>query len=123
MRFSNTFWLNVICLILIYKDKKVTSDVCTCPDVCSVSNKEELGRSTWYFLHSIVENVEYTEENNIFFTQIIQGLPHIYPCGECRGHLKQMNLSPIKMTKQWMCEFHNNVSKTINKTLFNCSRY
>ncbi len=41
------------------------NEVCQCPETCLA--KEELGRGTWFLLHSIVRNIEKTDENKLLF--------------------------------------------------------
>lgn len=89
-----------------------------CTDVCTV--KEELGTSTWRLLHAMVEHVEATPANEQRFQSLIRSLEHLYPCEECRDNLKGMDLDEIKMTEQWMCEFHNRVNEHLGKPLYSC---
>ena len=101
----------------------VSAQQCTCPDVCK--GKEELGRGTWKLLHSMVESVERTEQNERLFKNFVLSLQYLYPCQVCRDHIVDMNLSidSIEMSKRWMCAFHNDVNKNLNKELFNCNNY
>ena len=55
-------FLNLLVTILFLHEHSL-SEQCTCEDTCNY--KDELGRSTWKFLHSIVENVEYSKEREI----------------------------------------------------------
>jgi FAD-linked sulfhydryl oxidase len=115
-------FLNLLVMILFLHEHSV-SEQCTCEDTCE--QKDELGRSTWKFLHSIVENVEYSKEKETLFKSTILNLKYLYPCKVCRDHIMEMNLKfeEIKMTKQWMCQFHNRINKKLNKKEFNCMLY
>ncbi len=118
----NAFWMNVFVLFCIFHDYG-RSDDCQCTDVCVEPKKEELGRSTWKLLHSIVDNVEYSKEKEILFQNLILSLEELYPCSECREHIKEMKLyqQEIEMTPKWLCNFHNSVNVKLNKPIFNCS--
>lgn len=115
-------FLNLLVMILFLHENSL-SEQCTCEDTCDY--KDELGRSTWKFLHSIVENVGYSKEKEILFKSTILNLKYLYPCKVCRDHIMEMNLrfEEIKMTKEWMCQFHNRVNKKLNKKEFNCMLY
>jgi len=123
---STAFWLNLIVLILIYEDYAHSKDVeqCSCTDVCGEKNKELLGQGTWRLLHGMV-NVERTEHNEKLFQNFVLSLQYLYPCAECRAHIKEMNLNrdTIEMTPQFMCEFHNKVNKQLEKEEYNCDNF
>lgn len=93
---------------------------CSCPDSCS--NKEELGRGTWFLLHSIVKNVEKTPDNEMLFYDFIDILSMLYPCEECRQHFidNLENMKTIEMSEKWMCNFHNTINIQLNKTIHPC---
>ena len=119
----NSFWMNVFVLFCIFHDYGRSTEECQCTDVCVEPKKEELGRSTWNLLHSIVDNVEYSKENEILFQNLILSLEELYPCSECREHIKEMKLyqQEIEMTPKWVCEFHNKVNHQLKKKEMDCS--
>lgn len=124
---STAFWLNLIVLLLIYEDYTLSKAVeqCSCTDVCGEKNKELLGQGTWRLLHEMVDNVERTDKNEKLFQNLVLSLEHLYPCAECRAHIKEMKLSrdTIEMTPKFMCEFHNKVNKQLEKELYNCDNF
>jgi FAD-linked sulfhydryl oxidase len=93
-------------------------------------NKEELGRTTWTFLHTMA--AYYPEKVNVevqeSMSQFLRQLSRIYPCDYCAQHLRyvieqnppttdsQHNLS------QWLCEFHNQVNEICGKPTFDCRK-
>lgn len=99
----------------------IVVDHCTCNSVCKEENKEMLGQGTWRLLHSIVNNIERTEYNEVLFKNFIESLKHLYPCSECRHHLQNMSLQTIEMTPLWLCKFHNTVNERLGKKIYNCT--
>jgi len=126
---STTFWLNFVILCLIFEDYGRSKELialkedCMCTDVCKEDNKELLGQGTWRFLHSIVEHVERTKDNEQLFQNFIQSLQYLYPCKECRNHLQEMTFDDIEMTPLWLCNFHNKVNIQLKKTPFDCASF
>lgn len=118
------YWLNVI-LIMEFLGHAFELEKCTCPDVCGEENKELLGQGTWRLLHEMVENVERTKENEDRFKNLILSLQYLYPCGECRKHIEELNLvrMEIEMTPEFMCNFHNKVNKQLGKEIFTCTSF
>jgi hypothetical protein len=96
------------------------SNTCTCPEVCE--DKEELGRGTWKLLHDIVKAKP--PDCGKHLAILLETLSHIYPCEECRTHIKQFIsfYSPKlpECTEKWMCEFHNVVNQRLSKPLHDC---
>lgn len=123
---SNAFWLNLIVVLLLLNDygkSKLVEDDCTCTTVCRDDNKEQLGQGTWRLLHAITENIERNDDNEKLFKNFIQSLQYLYPCRQCRKHLREMDLHDIQMTPSWLCSFHNKVNLRLGKKLYNCSKY
>eukprot|EP01024_Parvocaulis_polyphysoides_P001708 TRINITY_DN10485_c1_g1_i2.p2 TRINITY_DN10485_c1_g1~~TRINITY_DN10485_c1_g1_i2.p2 ORF type:complete len:216 (-),score=9.78 TRINITY_DN10485_c1_g1_i2:775-1350(-) len=95
----------------------------------SVVSKEELGRSTWTFLHSLAAQFpEYpSKQQQKDAYQLIQCMTRIYPCAECATHFQEIvkNNPPRvcngKELRQWTCEVHNTVNRSLGKPVFNCS--
>ena len=126
---STTFWLNFVIICLIVEDYGRSKELialredCTCTDVCKEDKKEQLGQGTWRLLHSMVDNVERTEDNEQLFKNFIQSLQYLYPCVECRNHLQEMTLDDIEMTPLWLCKFHNKVNIRLKKKPYDCSSF
>ncbi|KAM0673312.1 hypothetical protein GVAV_003280 [Gurleya vavrai] len=92
------------------------------------SYKEELGRGTWFLLHSIANNysdkpTQQERKNTLDFLNL---LAEIYPCEDCRinykNHLKDYkpNLESKSKLKLWLCNLHNKVNQSIGKDLYKC---
>lgn len=97
------------------------NEVCQCPETCLA--KEELGRGTWFLLHSIVRNIEKTDENKLLFYDFMELLSQLYPCSECREHfIKNLNeIDQMEMSEKWMCAFHNRINQQLHKELYPCN--
>lgn len=125
---STVFWLNIFVLILIAEDYARSKELiqlredCTCTDVCTEDNKELLGQGTWRLLHSMVDHIERTKQNEDLFINFVQSLQHLYPCSECRKHLQDMSLDKIEMTPFWLCSFHNTVNLRLGKKVHDCKK-
>ena len=93
-------------------------------------SRGELGKGTWTLLHIMASTYpvnptpEVIQDHTIFF----QLLPRIYPCPECRAHMRQMfhelppQLNNQLEFKNWVCEAHNLVNIRLNKPVFDCSK-
>ncbi|KAJ5070751.1 fad-linked sulfhydryl oxidase alr [Anaeramoeba ignava] len=96
---------------------------------CPLS-KEELGHSTWNFLHTVAafypENP--SEKDKEYAYALINSIAHLYPCVYCSNHLKNyiennpLDLRSSKTFSLWLCRLHNSVNKFLKKPLFNCSK-
>ena len=93
---------------------------CSCPESCS--QKEELGRGTWFLIHSIVKHMEKTPDNELLFFDFMDTLSQLYPCDECREHFiaNLKEIDQIEMTEQWACLFHNRINEQLDKPLYPC---
>ncbi|CAK3903960.1 mitochondrial FAD-linked sulfhydryl oxidase ERV1-like [Lecanosticta acicola] len=93
---------------------------------------EELGRSTWTFLHTLTAN--YPERPS--FTQQAEtrqflGLfGKLYPCWHCaedfRTWMSEGNAPRVSNREEfgrWMCEAHNAVNVKLGKKEFDCGRW
>ncbi|KAK9502690.1 hypothetical protein O3M35_011407 [Rhynocoris fuscipes] len=93
-------------------------------------DKEELGRSTWGFLHSMAayypEQPSTSQQSKMM--DLIQNFSHFYPCEHCAKHLREdLKTSPPNVTSadalsQWFCQMHNRVNVRLGKPVFDCSR-
>jgi|TARA_B110000093_G_C12949053_1_gene401615 hypothetical protein len=86
---------------------------------CNCVDRESLGRSTWKLLHDIVDNVDY--ERNDAFVSLMGSLSEIYPCEVCRAHIVDyLRSTPADMTHEWLCDFHNDVNRRLDKKIIHC---
>ena len=108
----------ILFIIYITSISFVVSQTCTCGCI----DKENLGRSTWMLLHEIVKHADKTEENEQIFISFMDSLTALYPCEECRQHMK-ININDPQLSELWMCSFHNVVNTQLNKPLYNCSTF
>ncbi|PWZ01705.1 FAD-dependent thiol oxidase [Testicularia cyperi] len=103
---------------------------------------EELGRSTWTFLHSAAayfpEDPSAQQQSSML--AMLRALPDLYPCHSCAQalgeeytreeneggwedkslRLKQAVLSGPSLRK-WLCGIHNEVNHRLGKPAFSCS--
>lgn len=94
-------------------------------------SRGELGKGTWTLLHimastyPITPTPEVIQDHKIFF----QLLPRIYPCPDCRAHMRKMfhefppQLNSRSEFMTWLCEAHNRVNRRLNKPVFDCSKH
>ncbi|UYV78171.1 GFER [Cordylochernes scorpioides] len=92
-------------------------------------DKEELGRSTWTFLHTMTaylpEKPSPQEQDKL--SNFFQIFSRVYPCAECsQDFQKDIEKHPpqTKTRKQlckWLCEAHNRVNVKLGKPKFDCS--
>ena len=94
-------------------------------------SRNELGKGTWTFLHILAATYplnptpEVIQDHKLLF----QLLPRLYPCPDCRVHMRQMfHELPPKLESRtdfvhWVCEAHNRVNIRLNKPVFDCSKH
>ncbi|XP_057964371.1 FAD-linked sulfhydryl oxidase ERV1 isoform X2 [Malania oleifera] len=76
--------------------------------------KEELGRATWTFLHTLAAQMAI--------------LSRMYPCKDCADHFKEiLRENPVQVGSQpefsqWLCHVHNVVNRSLGKLVFPCER-
>ncbi|CAN1288986.1 FAD-linked sulfhydryl oxidase ERV1, partial [Linum perenne] len=93
-------------------------------------SKEELGRATWTFLHTLAaqypENPTRQQKKDV--KELMAILSRMYPCKECADHFKEvLRSNPVEVGSQaefsrWMCRVHNVVNRSLGKPVFVCER-
>ncbi|KAA3463529.1 FAD-linked sulfhydryl oxidase ERV1-like protein [Gossypium australe] len=108
--------------------------------------KEELGRATWTFLHTLAaqypENPTRQQKKDV--KELMSILSRMYPCQECADHFKEVLsweegcgrpyidftvalANPVMAGShdefsQWLCHVHNVVNRSLGKLIFPCER-
>jgi FAD-linked sulfhydryl oxidase len=92
-------------------------------------NREELGRSTWTYLHATVAYypAEPVAEDREAALGMIQSLARLYPCLHCRAEFAEhVARHPPAVGSRadlslWLCDAHNRVNKVLGKAPFPCT--
>ncbi|XP_067933652.1 FAD-linked sulfhydryl oxidase ALR-like isoform X2 [Watersipora subatra] len=90
----------------------------------------ELGRSTWGFLHTMAANYpdKASAEEQRRMTSFISDFSHVYPCDMCAYDFrKRLKKHPIEAESQhslsqWLCRMHNQINSMLGKQIFDCSK-
>ncbi|KAL2513460.1 FAD-linked sulfhydryl oxidase ERV1 [Forsythia ovata] len=92
--------------------------------------KEELGRATWTFLHTLAAQYpdKPTRQQKKDAKELMAILSRMYPCKECADHFKEvLRANPVQAGSQeefsrWLCHVHNVVNRSLGKLVFPCER-
>ncbi|XP_021750995.1 FAD-linked sulfhydryl oxidase ERV1-like isoform X1 [Chenopodium quinoa] len=92
--------------------------------------KEDLGRSTWTFLHTLAAQYPEhpTRQQKKDVKELMTILSRMYPCKECADHFKEvLRANPVQAGSQaefsqWLCHVHNVVNRSLSKPIFPCER-
>ena len=92
--------------------------------------KAELGRAGWKLFHTTMAKFpdKPTDNEKTALFSYVHLFARLYPCGECAGHFRQILLDfpPQVATRSsaaaWACHVHNEVNKSLQKELFDCSK-
>ncbi|KAF9617999.1 hypothetical protein IFM89_039370 [Coptis chinensis] len=93
-------------------------------------SKEELGRATWTFLHTLAAQFpdRPTRQQKKDVKELMAILSRFYPCKECADHFKEvLSANPVQAGSQsefsqWLCHVHNVVNRSLGKLVFPCQR-
>ncbi|CAA0807462.1 FAD-linked sulfhydryl oxidase ERV1 [Striga hermonthica] len=96
----------------------------------SPTTKEELGRATWTFLHTLAAQYpdKPTRQQKKDVKELITILSRMYPCKECADHFKEViRANPVEVGShqefsRWLCHVHNVVNRSLGKVVFPCER-
>ncbi|CCH40805.1 FAD-linked sulfhydryl oxidase ALR [Wickerhamomyces ciferrii] len=107
-----------------------TSKESTYPKDCP-PDVNELGRSTWTFLHSLAATYppkpNETQQNDML--QFLNIFSKIYPCWWCaegfQSFMEKPETKPKVTTQEefgkWLCDAHNEVNERVGKPKFDCN--
>ena len=92
-------------------------------------DREELGRQTWTFLHTMAAYYpeQPTENQQVSMRQLLGGLAAFYPCTHCAEELRvTIRRRPVEVRSRealcvWLCEAHNDVNRNLGKPVVRCT--
>lgn len=91
--------------------------------------KAELGRAAWKLFHTTFARFpdEPTQDESLALQSYVYLFQRLYPCGECAEHFGTIlekfppQVSSRSAAAAWGCHVHNEVNKSLNKVVFDCS--
>ncbi|KAK5016058.1 hypothetical protein LTR39_002281 [Cryomyces antarcticus] len=99
------------------------------PKLGNETAKAELGRAAWKLFHTTF--ARFPDKPNTDESTALQSYVYLfqrlYPCGECAEHFGTIldkfppQVSSRSVAAAWGCHVHNEVNKSLNKELFDCS--
>lgn len=100
------------------------------PKLGNETAKAELGRASWKYFHTVMARFpdSPTIEESVLLSDYIHLFQRLYPCGECAEHFGKIidQFPPQVMSRSsaatWACHVHNEVNKSLNKDIFDCSK-
>lgn len=100
------------------------------PKLGNETVKAELGRAAWKLFHTTMArfpDTPTTDESEAL-RSYIHLFQRLYPCGECAQHFGQIlekyppQVSSRSAAAGWACHVHNEVSRSLEKAVFDCSK-
>ena len=99
------------------------------PKLGNETAKAELGRATWKYFHTVMARFpdKPTPDESATLKTYIHLFQRLYPCGECSEHFRKIldrfppQTSSRSAAAVWACHVHNEVNKSLNKDIFDCS--
>jgi FAD-linked sulfhydryl oxidase len=100
------------------------------PALGNETAKAELGRATWKYFHTVMARFpdKPTKRESADLGSYIYLFQRLYPCGECAEHFGKIlakfppQVSSRSAAAVWACHVHNEVNKSLNKDIFDCSK-
>ncbi len=91
--------------------------------------REELGRRTWSFLHTMAAHYPEipTDEERDRIKAFFEAFAPLFPCKKCSKHFQKLlsefppRVESGSALSQWLCEAHNIVNKRLGKPEFPCA--
>lgn len=100
------------------------------PKLGNETLKAELGRASWKLFHTVM--ARFPESPTLDEREALRSYIHLfqrlYPCGECAEHFGQVlqkfppQVSGRNVAAGWACHVHNEVNKSLQKPIFDCSQ-
>ncbi|KAK4970445.1 hypothetical protein LTR66_011591 [Elasticomyces elasticus] len=91
--------------------------------------RAELGRAAWKLFHTVFARFpdKPTADESTALQSYIHLFQRLYPCGECAAHFRTIidryppQVSSRSVAAAWGCHVHNEVNKSLDKPIFDCS--
>jgi len=114
----------------ILMDDSILKGTATAPKLENATLKAELGNAAWKLLHTTMAKFpdKPTADDSQALKSFLYLFARLYPCGECARHFQQIlaKFPPQVATRStaaaWACHVHNEVNKSLKKSLFDCSK-